>query len=195
LDPSVYDATLAETLVQFQVWNNLPPTGEVDESTFHLICETDAQKLRLYGFKALDAFRANLLKSAWSLLNVPYIHGSSDPDIGLDSYGFVVCVARRAYQRLLPDGTVAELYKQLPKRHDEAKPGDLQFYGDGEPHHVMVVINEHQVIGAVGGNKATTDRLMALRRNAYVKIRPKHYRNGLLEHRSLSDLFGLIHRG
>lgn len=189
-DPSVYDVLLSVTVAAFQAGVSLIPTGEVDESTWSIL---ESEPKVSYFYVPPVEKRNELVGQALLLLNTPYITGSSDPIIGLDSFGFLMCVISRALHRPIVDGDVDTIYRKTAVPSSEPQAGDVQFYGEkGVAYHLMLITNGHQGIGAVGGNKATRDRLMALRRDARVKIKPLNYRQGKMEHRTVKDLLSVL---
>lgn len=188
----VYDASLAMVVGLLQESHNYPATFMVDEQTWFLVNETQGR------FQpAQSNWEKEIIRQSVLLQHVPYINGSSDPSLGLDSFGFMMCVCMRATPIALVDMSVNDVYQRTkaPLRK-EPLPSDWQFYGDdGKAYHTMLVLSDILGIGAVGGNSATRDRLMALRRDARVKIRPLNYRSGKMEFRTSADVVRVLSSG
>lgn len=171
----VFDEQTVSAIMVLQRYNNLQPTGVVDDMTWNVLFNKSSIKpVTSHGQ------RKKFLSACHSLINTPYIHGSSNPQLGLDSLGFLSCAASRAEQLALKDDiTLVEFvqpYDHIPE--SEAEPGDLVVYlrQDGRPNHLMVLLNAYAAIGAVGGNTFTTNLKLAAKRDACVKIKHPHYR-------------------
>jgi cell wall-associated NlpC family hydrolase len=116
---------------------------------------------------------------ALSLLNTPYIWGGDDPMRGFDCSGFVIEILKSV--GLLPqegDWTAEGLY-QLTKGfavdvNTQVTEGCLLFWhtGDGKATHVEYALNDTLSIGARGGGAVTSSLSVAIKENAYTKIRP-----------------------
>ena len=117
-----------------------------------------------------------------SYLNVPYKWGGDDPMGGVDCSGLVI--EGLASVGLLPrksDYTAHQLLNVVFSTRDrlvedELARGCLLFWQRGRTvRHVEIVwavIGQRVLtIGASGGGSRTTDRLEAIKQNAYVKVR------------------------
>ena len=126
---------------------------------------------------------------AWGLVNKPYLWGGDDPMSGFDCSG--LCIEILKSVGILPrqgDWTANQLYKRFLQYRvslaTQVKNGCLVFWGNGQRMtHVEYAINDVLTIGASGGGSATSTLAVAMRNNAYVKVRPWRDRvaPGLLE--------------
>lgn len=120
--------------------------------------------------------RVYICNLVMKLQGTPYIWGGSNPRGGFDCSGLVVWVLQ--VFGLLPAGdwTAHDLYRRFAET-ESPEPGDLVFYGiPKKVTHVMVCIGGDLCIGASGGDSTCTDELIALKRNAMVKVKPVNYR-------------------
>ena len=119
-----------------------------------------------------------------SLVGTPYVWGGKDPAVGLDCSG-AVTVAYEKARLALPGARYrygsADLHKTLEGTTDP-QPGDLAFYGKGRVSHVMMVVDEKNVVGATGGGPKTKTREDAEKIGAYVRKRPTDYRKDLVSY-------------
>jgi cell wall-associated NlpC family hydrolase len=93
--------------------------------------------------------------SAKKYIGVPYVWGGTDPKVGMDCSAFT----QRAYKDLgidIPRSSYAQAKVGTPVASiNDAKPGDLLIYGNGE--HVVMYVGNGQVIHAPStGNKIRT---------------------------------------
>jgi cell wall-associated NlpC family hydrolase len=122
---------------------------------------------------------------AKSFLGKPYIWGGDDPIKGFDCSGFVIEILKSVGK--LPyrgDWTASMLYDIFRDRTSLPEEGCLCFlYSSGRPYiyHVMYLISSEFVIGASGGGSSTLTTEDAIKKNAYIKIRPlMRYSNKLV---------------
>lgn len=117
-----------------------------------------------------------------AFIGTPYKWGGNDPEEGFDCSGFVVEILQAV--GILPvntDFTADALLKVFREaRVERGYAGCLAFWlnKDGEATHVMLLYDADLVIGAAGGGSSTTTAAAASRDNAFVKLRPLHYRAG-----------------
>ncbi|QJQ93857.1 MULTISPECIES: C40 family peptidase [Halomonadaceae] len=98
----------------------------------------------------LSIERALILANAQQALGTPYRFGGNGPD-GLDCSGLVEMTYRAAGIQV--PRTAHEQYSQLP-RVNEARPGDLLFFGSGrKATHVGIYQGERQMIHAPGSGR------------------------------------------
>lgn len=90
--------------------------------------------------------RNKIVELAKSRIGVPYIWGGRDWETGMDCSGLTMLVYQRIGIDLPP---TAETQSSAVKRieQDQAKPGDLVFWGPtGQSHHVAIYIGDGKII-------------------------------------------------
>lgn len=115
---------------------------------------------------------------AHSLLNKPYLWGGDDPMSGFDCSG--LCIEILKSVGLLPrqgDWTADGLYKRFARYRvsldTQVCEGCLIFWGtDVRMTHIEYALGPELTIGASGGGSTTSTLAVAIRKNAYIKIRP-----------------------
>lgn len=121
-----------------------------------------------------------------SFLNKPYIWVGKNPVVGMDCSGLVCELlqstgilknneeynAQTLYAKFMGDS----IHQDLPEF------GSLIFFGKDfqDISHVGFGLNNMQMIEAGGGTEITTDPSVAVRQNAFVKIRPFNHRKDFL---------------
>lgn len=102
----------------------------------------------LYGQGVSDV-RVDLVEYAKQYLGNPYVWGGTSLTKGADCSGFVLSIYKK-YGISLPHSSSAQAGKGTKISMDEAKPGDLIFYGNGSGsiNHVAIYIGGGQVIHA-----------------------------------------------
>ena len=126
-------------------------------------------------------------------VGTPYMWAGKNPVIGFDCSG-LICEGLMA-TGLLPFGSVLSS-QQLYDHFKAAKPepiaarGNLAFFGKDAKsiEHVGLVIGDGLMVEAGGGDHTVTDRGKASDKNAFVKVRPIHYRRDFFEIVSLQAL-------
>jgi hypothetical protein len=117
------------------------------------------------------------LRIAWSYLGTPYTWGGDNPD-SVDCSGLVIaCGKAVGYFPRKFDTTADGLWRDcLAKRPEEVRPGDLVFWQNRSERmtHVGILIDPtpELYIGAEGGGSWATNPMVAMARNAFVKVRP-----------------------
>lgn len=120
--------------------------------------------------------RSAFVEYALKMVGTPYIYGGDD-FFGIDCSGLAV-EALRSLGIIGRDHTAAALQHLMKQRGaildaQECKPGYLAFYyRDGIVGHVVICINDFQVVEAAGGGRETTTAEKADKAAAFVKIRP-----------------------
>ena len=121
-------------------------------------------------------------------IGLPYHWGGDDPIDGFDCSGLVIeglkaiGMVQRGY-----DDTAAGLFRKfMPKKVYKARSGVLAFYGSGHVTHIAICIDGKHVVEAGGGGSATNTRIDAADQNAYIRVRPLHYRSDFM---GLADPF------
>jgi cell wall-associated NlpC family hydrolase len=121
---------------------------------------------------------------AKSFIGIPYIFGGEHPSFGYDCSGLVQHILQSVGADPAGDQTALTLFHHFSEfgRVSEPKAGALSFYGvnTGAITHVGFLINEYQMVEAGGGNHMTTDINTAIRRGAFVRIRPYDFRKDLV---------------
>jgi cell wall-associated NlpC family hydrolase len=121
---------------------------------------------------------------ALTFLHLPYRWGGDDPMAGLDCSGLI----RELYffPNLTPrsDKTAEGWYEffKAESYRGIRKLGALAFYGADIDHisHVAMFLDDTRIIEAGGGNRSTTNLDMAIKQNAFVRIRPFDRRTDLV---------------
>lgn len=118
-----------------------------------------------------------LLKDyAMKFVGIKYNWGGDDPMGGFDCSGYV-CELLKAFGLISEheDFTAKGLYDRY-KDHKIVAPehGALVFFGKNADQitHVGFCLNKHQMIEAGGGGSKTISEEVAIKQNAYIKLRP-----------------------
>jgi cell wall-associated NlpC family hydrolase len=117
-----------------------------------------------------------MVNYACEFIKVPYIWGGDDFS-GLDCSGFCQeCLASVGWD-LFGDQTAQALYNLLSLEWEAIsviKRGSLVFFGSSQSSikHVAIMYDKHHMIEAGGGDRTTTSVDSAIKRNAFVRIRP-----------------------
>lgn len=117
------------------------------------------------------------LKVAWSFLGLPYMWGGDDPIAGFDCSGFVIeCLKSAGILPRRGDWAAQGIWDMFNKNLavNTPGPGCLVFWESrgGRVIHVEMCIDDELAIGASGGGSENTTRGEAIKKNAYIKIRP-----------------------
>lgn len=116
------------------------------------------------------------MKVAWGFLGLPYRWGGDDPLQGFDCSGFVIEILKSV--GVLPrvgDWTAHGLWERYKNNVVERpKEGDLVFWNrsDSRVIHVEMCIDQFFSIGASSGGATTITIEDAIKKNAYIKVRP-----------------------
>lgn len=114
-------------------------------------------------------------KIAWHFLGTPYVWGGDDPMQGFDCSGFVIEILKSV--GVLPrkgDWTANGLWQHF-REAISVHEGSLVFWENKSKSkmiHVEYCLDSKHSIGASGGGSSTWTVEDAIKRNAYVKIRP-----------------------
>ena len=110
--------------------------------------------------------------------------GGDDPVLGFDCSGFISEVLRGVglfspSQRENARG-ILKIFKNKLVGFPDA--GVLAFYGSNPdaPTHIAMLKSARFIVESGGGNSKTTTDAVAAARNAFVRIRPLHYRKDLI---------------
>lgn len=122
---------------------------------------------------------------AWSYYGTWYKWGGDDPS-GIDCSGFILEILKSVglvdHTWDATADTLKDLFFMDSVAESELKPGCLVFWmnGDTATHIEMIIEVSPQVflIGASGGGPEVLTEGDAIKANAFVKIRPLHYRKG-----------------
>ncbi len=107
---------------------------------------------------------------------IPYLWGGDDFS-GLDCSGLIIEILKTAGAAPPNDMTAQQLYGYFAHNGSglaEPETGALAFYGSSEEHvtHCAFLLDERRMIEAGGGGPQVRDVESAVKRNAFVKIRP-----------------------
>ena len=102
--------------------------------------------------------RSNLIKTAFTYLNAPYLWGGKTP-FGIDCSGFTQMVYKLNGYHILRDASQQATQGQALSFIEESEPGDLAFFDNSEGHiiHVGIIMEDNYIIHAHG--KVRIDRL------------------------------------
>lgn len=132
----------------------------------------------------VTAKREIVQRIAWEYLGLPYIWGGDDPS-GFDCSGLVIeCLKSVGILPRKGDWTADNLYRRFKSGEvwQDINPGDLVFWENevGTQVHVEIMVGPGLSIGASGGGSWATSGTEALRRGAYIKVRPCATRGGTM---------------
>ena len=127
-----------------------------------------------------DERRWAALGYARSFIGIPYMWGGDDPMAGFDCSGFVIEVLKSVgllkRQGDWTAGGLHHFFNDPEQNNCDAGPGCLVFWHSRSDSsriiHVELCMNDYQAVGASGGGGDTVTVKDAVRRNAYVKVRP-----------------------
>ena len=125
-----------------------------------------------------------ILLYAHSFLGLPYIWGGSHPSLGYDCSGFVQEVL--AGVGLDPKGdqsaqTLCDILKQGPWK-EGLQAGSILFFGKGDRQiiHTAIALDNNYMMEAGGGDSSCVSKEVAIKRNAFIRIRPILNRSDLI---------------
>jgi len=131
---------------------------------------------------------ASVITYAHSMVGTHYQYGGNNPLEGIDCSGLVTELMKAAGE--LDHGvdlTAQQLFDHFSKvagtdSMDKHVPGALAFYGENLSNisHVAFMITPYQIIEAGGGDRGTTDKEKAAKKNAFVRMRLLRYRKDFL---------------
>ena len=102
--------------------------------------------------------KANIVKTAFTYLNTPYLWGGMTP-FGIDCSGFAQMVYKLNGYKLMRDASQQATQGTPLSFIEESEPGDLAFFDneEGQIVHVGIILEENYIIHAHG--KVRIDRL------------------------------------
>ncbi len=102
--------------------------------------------------------KSNLIETAFSYLNAPYLQGGKTP-FGIDCSGFTQMVYKLNGYKLLRDASQQATQGEALSFIEESEPGDLAFFdnNEGDIVHVGIIMENNYIIHAHG--KVRIDRL------------------------------------
>jgi hypothetical protein len=102
--------------------------------------------------------KSELIKTAFSYLNAPYLWGGKTP-FGIDCSGFTQMVYKLNGYKLFRDASQQATQGESLSFIEESEPGDLAFFDNEEGNiiHVGIIMNDNYIIHASG--KVRIDRL------------------------------------
>lgn len=178
LETGKFDTPTLVGVRVFQSMLNLKPTGQVDDTTW-LLLTGNTEVLA----STVTGERSKFIDNCWKYVGVPYCHGGEHPIVGLDPLGFLTLVVSETWPNLWQ--RVNSLHEFLEVNCHQipvcaAVPADVVVYSrdDGRSTHILVKLNDRFGIGPLGGNNSTTTPEMALKRQAFVKVKAINYRTG-----------------
>jgi len=125
---------------------------------------------------------------ALNFIGIPYIYGGNSPIEGLDCSGLVLEALRCEGHVHKEDMTAKDLYRFLKSKNwynvqrEKVTEGDIIFFGNSLDNisHVAIALNNYQLLEAGGGDASTISRAEAIKKNAFVRIRPISNRQDLI---------------
>jgi cell wall-associated NlpC family hydrolase len=104
------------------------------------------------------ATKPNIVKTAFTFLNAPYLWGGKTP-FGIDCSGFTQMVYKLNGYKLLRDASQQATQGEALSFIEESQPGDLAFFDNNEGNiiHVGIIMKDNYIIHAHG--KVRIDRL------------------------------------
>jgi len=104
------------------------------------------------------AEKSNLIQTAYTFLNAPYLWGGKTP-FGIDCSGFTQMVYKLNGYALLRDASQQATQGEALSFIEESEPGDLAFFDNNEGAiiHVGIIMKDNYIIHAHG--KVRIDRL------------------------------------
>jgi len=107
---------------------------------------------------SLKQEKSNLIKTAFTYLNAPYLWGGKTP-FGIDCSGFTQMVYKLNGYAILRDASQQATQGQALSFIEESEPGDLAFFDNAEGNivHVGIIMDDNYIIHAHG--KVRIDRL------------------------------------
>src|SRR3990167_4717261 len=121
-----------------------------------------------------------LITYALSMLNIPYVWGGNNPLQGMDCSGFIQCILVAAGLDPIGDQTAQALYDHFVKEGRLCEPQSLAliFYGENEKQitHIAFILDKFSLIEAGGGDSTVINKDIAVKKGAYIRIRPLNYR-------------------
>ena len=136
-----------------------------------------------YKYRAKTAEVDLFIKCAFNWIGTPYIWGGDDKS-GIDCSGLVQeCLKSIGKNPPGGDKTADGIYRAMIEYRDtEHWPckGSLLFFGkEDRITHTAIAIDSNFMIEAGGGNRYTTTVEKAIKRRAFVRMRPIKYRRDL----------------
>ena len=114
---------------------------------------------------------------------IPYLTGGNCPILGLDCSGFVCEVLRSKGYIGKEDYTAQGLYDHFKGAgRSQLTEGSLLFFGKSREQisHVAIAAGDIDMVESGGGDHTTTTVQEAIKRNAYLRIRPIKWRSDLV---------------
>ena len=95
--------------------------------------------------------KGDLLKTAFTYLNAPYLWGGKTP-FGIDCSGFTQMVYKLCGYALVRNAKDQAMQGEVLSFIEESEPGDLAFFDneEGEIIHVGIILNDYHIIHAHG---------------------------------------------
>ena len=93
-----------------------------------------------------NQLQAQVVATAMQYLGVPYVWGGESPK-GFDCSGLTKYVFAQ-FGVDLPHNAAMQFQLGVPVSRDQLQPGDLVFWGPGNPHHVGLYIGKNEFIEA-----------------------------------------------
>ena len=130
---------------------------------------------------------ANFVEYCKKYLGRPYIYGADGPDY-FDCSGYVQFCLKHLNLDPRGDQTAMDLYRYFNNPTngvivDTPERGCLVFYGRANRvGHVVICINQEDMIEAGGGDQSTTTVEIAKKQGAEVRIRPIHRRLDIVDY-------------
>jgi cell wall-associated NlpC family hydrolase len=114
----------------------------------------------------------------------PYKYGGDDPMAGFDCSGFVQELLLSVGWGPPTDHSAQDLFHFLSGKNwsEKLQRGAIVFFGKNREKigHVAIALNDEMMLEAGGGDATTTTLPEAIKRNAFIRIRPIKHRKDLI---------------
>jgi len=127
---------------------------------------------------------------AFNFIGINYKWGGNNPLEGMDCSGFL-CEVLRSQGLVKEDHSAQSLYDLFINIGVEKsiEKGSLLFFGNSKYSitHCSIAVNPNLMLEAGGGGADTINKEMAIKRNAFIRLRPMKFRKDLISSITLQE--------